>query len=370
MDKATLYIHIPFCQRLCGYCDFYKTISSRHIDSYPDALIAEAQARSGEIGGKELQTIYFGGGTPSLIPPDQIGRLLNRFAELWECSAVEEITLEANPDDLSPERLEGYRRAGINRLSIGIQSFDDRELLFMNRRHNAQQARQAVMDARRAGFENISIDLIFGTPGSTPESLRNNIEEALSLSPEHISAYHLTIEPATLFGKRGVEPVEEEQSEEQYLILHRMLIAEGYDHYEISNYAKEGRRSLHNSNYWRGVPYLGLGPAAHSYDGERRTWNIPSIGRYMADPTHPSLRESELLGPTERYEEFVMVGLRTREGINIGEVERLFGSHKRSYLLRQVATHIASGVVIEQEGHLRCDPEHWLVSDAVIADLF
>ncbi len=370
MDKATLYIHIPFCQRLCGYCDFYKTISNRHIESYPEALIAEARARQSALDNREIESIYFGGGTPSLLTPEQIERLLKEFADLWDCSAVKEITLEANPDDLSPERLYGYRQAGVNRLSIGIQSFDDGELLFMNRRHNAQQAHQAVIDARWAGFDNLSIDLIFGTPSSTCDSLRRNLEEALTLNPEHISAYHLTIEPATLFGKRGVEPVEESQSEEQYLLLHQLLTSAGYDHYEISNFARDGRRSLHNSNYWRGVPYLGLGPGAHSYDGDIRSWNIPSINRYMADPTATSLRESEQLGPTERYEEHVMVGLRRREGVSLSEIEELFGPAQVAYLNRQSARHIASGALIREGEIVRFDPERWLVSDAIIADLF
>ena len=368
--ESLLYIHVPFCQRLCGYCDFYKTMSLRHLPDYPQALLTEAEHRREELSGTTLSTIYFGGGTPSLLTPEAIGGVLDGFGNIWDTSQVGEITLEANPDDLTTERLEGYRRAGINRLSIGTQSFDDEQLRFMNRRHDAATARRAVEEARSAGFDNISIDLIYGVPCGEDGIWRRNIEEAVSLKPEHISAYHLTIEENTLFGKRGVQPVTEEQSEEQFLLLHRLLTEAGYDHYEISNFAREGRRSQHNSGYWRGVPYLGLGPGAHSFGGTRRSWNLPLVARYVADPTDPTLRESEELTPTEQAEEYVMVGLRTREGIDLEVMEQRFGSERALYTLLQAKPYITSGVLINEGSRLRCDAEHWLVSDAVISDLF
>ena len=368
--ESLLYIHVPFCQRLCGYCDFYKTISLKQLPLYPDALLAEARARAGELAGTTLRTIYLGGGTPSLFTPEEVGKILCGVADVWDTSQVAEITLEANPDDLSAERLEGYRKVGVNRLSIGIQSFDDEQLRFMNRRHDAATARRAVEAARRAGFDNISIDLIYGVPCGGSEVWQRNIEEAIALNPEHISAYHLTIEEGTVFGKRGVQPIEEERSEEEYLLLHRLLTEAGYDHYEISNFARQGCRSQHNSGYWRGVPYVGLGPGAHSFDGAGRSWNLPNLTRYIANPTDPDLRESEVLTAEEQAEELIMVGLRTREGIDLQTIEQRFGAERASYTARVAEQFVASGVLIREGSRLRFDAEHWLVSDAVISELF
>lgn len=368
--ESLLYIHVPFCQRLCGYCDFYKTISLKQLPLYPDALLAEARARAGELADTTLRTIYLGGGTPSLFTPEEVGKILRGVADVWDTSQVEEITLEANPDDLSEERLEGYRRVGMNRLSIGIQSFDDEQLRFMNRRHDAATARRAVEAARRAGFDNISIDLIYGVPCGGSEVWQRNIEKAIALNPEHISAYHLTIEEGTVFGKRGVKPIEEERSEEEYLMLHRLLTEAGYDHYEISNFARQGRRSQHNSGYWRGVPYVGLGPGAHSFDGASRSWSRPNLTRYIANPTDPDLRDSEVLTAEEQAEEMIMVGLRTREGIDLQTIEQRFGAERASYTARVAEQFVASGVLIREGSRLRFDAEHWLVSDAVISELF
>ena len=368
--ESLLYIHVPFCQRLCGYCDFYKTISLKQLPLYPDALLAEAKARAGELAGTTLRTIYLGGGTPSLFTPEEVEKILRGVAEIWDTSQVAEITLEANPDDLSAQRLEGYRKAGINRLSIGIQSFDDEQLRFMNIRHDAATARAAIRAARQAGFDNLSIDLIYGVPCGGSEVWQRNIEEAIDLNPEHISAYHLTIEEGTVFGKRGVQPIEEERSEEEYLMLHKALTEAGYDHYEISNFARQGRRSQHNSGYWRGVPYVGLGPGAHSFDGESRSWNLPNLNRYIANPTDPALRESETLTAEEQVEEMIMVGLRTREGIDLQTIEQKFGAERALYTARAAEPFVLSGTLLREGSRLRFDAEHWLVSDAVISELF
>ena len=346
--ESLLYIHVPFCQRLCGYCDFYKTMSLKHLPAYPKAVLAEAALRRSELAKTTLRTIYFGGGTPSLLTPEQVAEMLEGFGRLWECSGVEEITLEANPDDLTEERLEGYRKAGINRLSIGIQSFDDEQLQFMNRRHDAAAARKVIGAARSAGFDNISIDLIYGVPCGDERVWGRNIAEAIDLNPEHISAYHLTIEENTLFGKRGVKPVAEEQSEEQYLMLHHALSKAGYDHYEISNFARDGYRSKHNSGYWRGVPYLGLGPGAHSFGDNRRSWNLPLVARYVDNPTDETLREGEVLTCEEQAEEYVMVGLRTREGIDLETIAERFGAERAAYTARQAEPFVASGVLIAE----------------------
>ncbi|MBR6831442.1 MAG: radical SAM family heme chaperone HemW, partial [Tidjanibacter sp.] len=292
---AGLYIHIPFCKRLCGYCDFFKTMSLRHCDDMVVALKREMEHRRDFFDGDPLTTIYIGGGTPTVYDPQVLQGLIDRAVELWGDAELGEITVEANPDDLTPDYLARLRQTRINRLSIGIQSFIDRDLQFMNRRHSAEQAIECVKEAQRAGFDNITIDLIYGVPGMSNEEWRRNIVTALDLEVQHISAYHLGIEPGTLFGKRGVVPVDEQTSEEQYLMLHRMMEEAGYEHYEISNFARSGRRAQHNSSYWHGVRYLGVGPSAHSYDGARRWWVESSIGGYIKNVGSDVIYESELL---------------------------------------------------------------------------
>ena len=242
---------------------------------------------------------------------------------MWEFSGVEELTVEANPDDLKPDYLAALLQTGCNRLSIGIQSFRDDDLQMMNRRHNAAEAVEAVENARRAGFDNISIDLIYGLPTMTLDEWRTNIATAIDLGVEHISAYHLTIEPQTLFARRGIKPIDERLSEEEYLLLHEQLTAHGYEHYEISNFARDSRRSRHNSGYWSGRPYLGIGPGAHSYDGaRRRSWNPPSLDSYLDH----SAAEFEELSDGELKEEYIMVRLRTSEGIDLSAFESRFGA--------------------------------------------
>lgn len=276
---AGLYIHIPFCKQLCHYCDFFSCISLAKTGPVLEALLREMELRRRFLPGDSLSTLYVGGGTPSVYAPQELGRLTARARELWNCTGLEESTVEVNPDDLSPACLDGLLRAGFDRLSIGIQSFVDRDLRLMNRRHTAEGAEKAVREAQRAGFGNISIDLIYGIPGMSDREWRDNLERALSLEVQHISAYHLTVEPRTVFGRRAAQgkftPVDEETSQRQYLTLHRTLTAAGYEHYEISNFARPGRRSRHNSAYWTGEPYLGIGPSAHSYDGRRRSWSPP-----------------------------------------------------------------------------------------------
>ena len=365
-----IYIHIPFCKRACAYCDFYKEIGTRHIDATLAAMHRELDARKDYLRGEPLTTIYFGGGTPSLCSPRQIGEFMEHIARLYPASALEEITLEANPDDLTAEYLRDLRAVGINRLSMGIQSFDDGCLRLMNRRHNAAQAIHAVEQAQRVGFDNISTDLIFGVPGYGGEKLAHSILTMLSLGVQHISAYHLTIEPNTSFGRqmaRGTfHPVEEQTSEEEFLAVHTALTDAGYEHYEISNFALPGHRARHNASYWHGVPYLGIGPAAHSFDGEERHWNISSVEEYLRGATP----EAEHLTPRDHYNEYLMTRLRTIEGIDLNEIEARFGEEQLQHLMHNLRHTMLAHRLTITDHHIALRPEHFLVSDLVIKDLF
>ena len=364
---SSLYIHIPFCKKLCGYCDFYKTMSLAKKSEVLVALAEEMRVRASMLEGTVLKTIYFGGGTPTVCSPEELGALLGCAREVFDCSEVEEITVEANPDDLSEEYLTGLHKQGVNRLSIGIQSFRDEDLRMMNRRHTAEEAVEAVKRARRAGFDNISIDLIYGLPTATLDDWREIVARAISLGVEHISAYHLTIEENTLFGKKGVLTAPEELSDEEYGVLCEMLRAAGYEHYEISNFALSEKRSKHNSAYWRGTPYLGLGPGAHSFDGKTtRSWNLPSVSKYLEG----CALESETLSTTERYEEVVMVSLRTAEGVDLEALEEQFGADKRAYFEHQSEPFVRRGILQKTGQKIAFSQEHWLISDSVIADLF
>lgn len=368
---AGLYFHIPFCKRICAYCDFYKSADLRHAEATLGAMHRELEMRRRFFpDSAPLRTRYFGGGTPSVLSPDAIGSLLDHAAALWDCSRVEETTLEANPDDLNPEYLDALRAAGIDRLSIGIQSFDDACLGLMNRRHTARQAIEAVQAARRAGFANITIDLIFGVPGFGGDPLRRTLDEALALEVEHLSAYHLTIEPGTAFGRMAARgrfaPVDEQRSEEEFLLVHETLTRAGFEHYEVSNYARPGFRARHNAAYWQGAPYLGIGPAAHSYDGAVRSWNVASVTEYIAGASGGG----ERLTDRDRFNEYLLTRLRTAEGISPDEIAALFGPERRDRTLRLAAPMRSRGLLRERNGRLAIPPERFLVSDAAIEALF
>lgn len=367
---AGLYFHIPFCKRVCAYCDFYKSVELGRMDELADAMRRELDARQSYLGGEAVRTRYFGGGTPSLCPPETIARLLEHAARLFDCSAAEETTLEANPDDLTPTYLAALRRAGVDRLSIGVQSFDDACLKLMNRRHTAAQAAEAVRDAQKEGFENITLDLIFGVPGFGDDTLRRSLDAALKLGVQHISAYHLTVEPDTAFGRRAARgefaPVDEAVSEREYAAVHKTLTAAGFEHYEVSNYALPGFRARHNASYWHGTKYLGIGPAAHSFDGRERHWNVASVADYIAG-AEP---EAEILTDRDRFNEYVMTRLRTAEGIDLEEAERFFGTARTARMMQDAAPWLAVRTLVASGGRLTIPPARMLVSDAVIESLF
>ena len=368
---AGIYLHIPFCKRRCIYCDFFSTTQSNLMPQYIDALCRELEIRKDYLEGEQIETIYWGGGTPSQLNEELLEQVFHTIDANYQVSDEAEVTLEANPDDLTPDYLARLARTGVNRLSIGVQSFDDGELRMMNRRHTAATARSAVRRAQEAGFDNIAVDLIFGVPGFGSDTLRRSLQELLDLGIQHISAYHLTIEPQTTFGRRAargsLSPVDEQTSETEYLLIHRTLTNAGFDHYEISNYARPQRYALHNSAYWEGDPYLGIGPAAHSFDGEQRRWAIADIGRYLDGTERYG---SERLTARDRYNETVMTSLRRAEGIDLGAVAERFGNRRRTELLQAAEPWIEAGDLAQQGERLYIPPERFLLSDAVIAALF
>lgn len=368
---AGIYVHIPFCRQLCYYCDFYKCISLARKEQLLDAVMEELSAERDFIPDRSVETIYFGGGTPSVYPPERLQQVIDRIRSLWDCSRVGEITCEVNPDDLTDDYLERLAATDVNRLSIGIQSFDEEDLKRMNRRHTGEQAYRAVEAARRAGFGNITIDLIFGLPWQPESTLAENLRRVTELRPEHVSAYHLTIEEKTVFGRMAsagrLAPIDEGVGEREYLTVHEVLTRAGYEHYEISNYALPGYRARHNSSYWTGSNYLGVGPSAHSYNGRVRRMAVASVGRYLAGG---DIYTGETLGEEELYDEYVMLSLRRSEGVDIRELERRFGAARRDYFIRGCRKMLACGHLLAEGTFYRIPAEHFLISDAIICELF
>lgn len=323
---AGYYIHIPFCKQACHYCNFHFSTSLQAADRMVAALISEINLRKDECTD-EIETIYFGGGTPSLLSAPQIESILLTLRQNHAVSSTVEITLEANPDDLSAERLKLLREAGVNRLSIGIQSFHERDLQWMNRSHNARQSIQCLTEARKLNFKSISCDLIYGSPTTSDEMFRQNIDQLIEFEIGHISAYALTVEPKTAlaaFIQKGTfEEPQEKDAERQFQILRSTLLANGFEHYEISNFAQPSFQSRHNSNYWSGKQYIGIGPSAHSYSSPTRSWNIANNAAYMKsieDSNLPS--ESEILTERDHYNESIMLGLRTAQGFDIEQLRQ------------------------------------------------
>ena len=365
-----LYFHIPFCRSVCGYCDFARTADMRRRDEVVAAMHRELRERRDFLHNIYIGTVYFGGGTPSVLPPAELQRLMDTAAECFDMSGVTECTVEANPDDLDRRYVDLLRRTPVNRLSIGIQSFDDDCLRMMNRRHTAAQAVDAVKRAQDAGFDNISVDLIFGVDGFGGEVAERNIGQVVALGVQHVSAYHLTIEPRTVFARRVAEGrmkmVPEEVSEAEYMALHKGLAAAGFDHYEVSNYALPGRRSRHNSAYWQGVEYLGIGAGAHSFDGERRRWNSPSVSQYVAGAG----AGEERLTRRDLRNEMIMTSLRTAEGLDTALFAERFGEAEAVKTFEGAKSFLLADLLVFERGRLRIPPEKFMVSDSVIEALF
>ncbi len=369
---ASIYLHIPFCRRLCGYCDFFKSVRMERLDDVVEAMMGELESERDFLSTRKLSTIYFGGGTPSLLEVGRVEAFMDRIASIYDVSGVEEVTLEANPDDLTLEYLRGLRDVGINRLSIGVQSFDDGALKFMNRRHTSAEAVAAIERARRVGFESVAIDLIFGVDGFGGGVLRGSVERAVELEVEHVAAYHLTIEEGTLFSRRvargEMSIVDEAVSEREFEVVRDVLLRGGYEHYEVSNYAREGRRSRHNSSYWRGEEYLGVGAGAHSFSGMRRRWCRDSIEDYLAGGERRY--EGERLTREERMNEIVMTSLRCCEGLDLVGFERMFGEKEVERVLESAKKSIEVGDLVAECETLRIPTNKFLRSDYLISLLF
>ncbi|MFV0536779.1 MAG: radical SAM family heme chaperone HemW [Dysgonomonas sp.] len=371
---AGIYIHVPFCKTRCIYCDFYTRtdMSSKH--NYVSALCREIELRKDYIGDEIIETIYFGGGTPSQLTKDDFEQIFASIFRNFKVSEYAEITMEANPDDLNDKYLQMIREFPFNRLSIGIQSFDDSELLFLKRRHSSQKAKEAVESAKSIGFNNISIDLMYGLPNQTLDIWNKNLNEALALDIQHISSYHLIYEQGTrlyrLFKLGDVKAVDEDLSVEMFSIMIDKLSSAGFEHYEISNFAKNKLYSKHNSSYWLGKKYLGLGPAAHSFDGQNRAWNIPSISKYVEGINLEKLPlEIEYLDKNTRYNDFILTGMRTMWGVNLKELERLFGSQRKEYCLKSVQKYVNQGFANQSDDKLKLTREGIFISDGIMSDL-
>ncbi|MDP4238753.1 MAG: radical SAM family heme chaperone HemW [Bacteroidota bacterium] len=371
---AGIYIHIPFCKQRCTYCDFYTEVAPQFIPKFIDSMVKELKIRKDYLQNAPISTIYFGGGTPSILNREQFSTIFDAVYNLHTVADDAEITFEANPDDLTPDFLVSMRSLPFNRISIGIQSFDDQDLSRINRRHTSTQAVNAVKDAQQAGFGNISVDLIYGLPFQTLDDWDRQLDMALSLQVQHISAYGLTYEEGTPLWKQREKgetaPVDDMTMNAMYLLLREKTSLKGFEAYEISNFALPDFRSRHNSSYWKQETYLGIGPSAHSYDLISRQWNIASISRYVeAINTNQPFFEREELTLNDRYNDFVMVSLRTSDGLDMQFLEREFGTELAGYCLRNIKTFMDSEKVYYAEGKFRLTTEGIQISNLILIQL-
>jgi len=338
---AGIYIHIPFCRQKCHYCNFHFSVSHKNKDPLVESIIREIELSKGYLETDILDTLYFGGGTPSLLSADELGRIIQKLRENYRFSEDIECTLEANPDDLNVSFLKELRAVGINRLSMGVQSFIDSELTLMNRAHTSVQAKQSLEDVMKTGFTDITIDLIFGMPGSTLESWKSNLDHALQYDIPHFSLYNLTVEKRTAlhhFIESGqIKSIADGLMAEQFMMTMDYLTKAGYEHYEISNYARPGRYARHNTSYWQGTSYLGIGPSAHSYNGHSRRWNIANNSKYIKSIQSDIIPfEEEKLSIEDQYNEYILTGLRTQWGCDLNRISA-FGPAFENYFKQLVA---------------------------------
>lgn len=371
---AGIYIHIPFCKKLCSYCDFYHIITQSENTYFIDALLSEASIRKEYLGNEIISTIYIGGGTPSVLLTEEIKTILSNIRKLYKVDENCEITIELNPDDIDKDYLQGLKDSAINRISLGIQSWRDSDLKLMNRRHNAAQAAAALEQTLKAGFENVTIDLIYGIPGMTTADWSSNLDISFSYDIKHLSAYHLTIEPGTVFGKmkeKGIlSEIDDDESSAQFHLLIDKALSAGFVHYEISNFGKPGYFSIHNSNYWKQVNYLGLGPSAHSFNGYSRQWNIRDVKKYVkAVNSGAMLFEREELDKKTRFNEYIMTSLRTMWGIDLDYVERTFDKEGYDYVVNLSGKLIDYGLMKQENKTLVLTNQGKMISDNIISEL-
>ena len=372
---AGIYIHIPFCKQACHYCNFHFSTSLRYKNDFVAALLKEMDIRKEYLGTESIETLYFGGGTPSLLSMDELAKILETLSHHFTIDGNAEITLEANPDDISIEKLRGWKQVGINRLSIGTQSFFEEDLIEMNRAHDAQQAIDSIQAAQSEGFGNINVDLIYGSPNLSDERWKQNLEHAIRLGTPHLSCYALTVEPKTPLDKmirqKKASTTNPDQQAVQYSILMDFMKKAGYEHYEISNFAKPGKRSRHNASYWKGEKYLGLGPAAHSYNGIERSWNIANNQQYIQSIKENKLApEKEILTQTQMLNEYIMVSLRTMEGCDLQWIENKFGRHIREKLYENAKPFFANGTLQEEKESMVLTIKGKFLTDGIASYLF
>jgi oxygen-independent coproporphyrinogen III oxidase len=376
---AGIYVHIPFCRKPCNYCDFYFCVSLNRKKELIEAIIVELHERNDYLSNEPIETIYFGGGTPSVLAADELNAILMQIRNNYEVSKTAEITIEANPDDLSKEYLRELSKTAFNRLSIGVQSFNDTDLKWMNRRHNSEQSVNCIKNSITAGFSNISIDLIYGAPVMSNEEWINNIDMAISLNVPHISAYHLTYEPGTILmhklNKSRIAQINEAKSEDQFNLLNKKIEQAGYVAYEISNFAILGMESKHNSNYWKQKSYLGIGPSAHSFNGQSRRWNLPSLKKYTRSLLNKTAKDNgnyyeiEELTAVMKYNEYVLTGLRTVWGIQHKYINNNFDEKINQYFNDALQKQVLSGMLEESDGVITLPLIKRIISDKIILEL-
>ena len=378
-----LYLHIPFCLSKCAYCGFYSIPSTKRKADFLEALKHEMVSRKDYLHGEKVETVYFGGGTPSLLHLEEIEDILKTLHDCFEIDPEAEVTFEANPDTLSLEYLSGLRSLGVNRLSIGIQSFFDNDLRYLSRKHDSSHALQCLDWAKEAGFENISIDLIYGLPTSDADQWNRNLDLFFELDIPHLSAYALTLEPNAVLTKQiemgKAMPINEEDSIRDYEILCRRAVEHGYEHYEISNFSQPGMHSRHNTSYWFGIPYAGFGPSAHSYDGKSRQWNVSSLERYVEASSviarsvatrQSTVAEKEILSPEQQYDEYVMLRLRTMWGIDLKYMKREMGERFSSLCEQKAQPLIAQRRLSQNKEILYLNDDQMLFADGIAEELF
>jgi len=372
---AGIYLHIPFCKQACNYCDFHFSTSLKMKASFVDALLTEIELRKSVFDQQTINSIYFGGGTPSLLSEEDLTRIFETLFTSFRVSPLAEITLEANPDDLSPDKIKVLKNTPINRLSIGIQSFRDEDLRFMKRAHNAKEALSSIKSCKQAGFTNLTIDLIYGTPGMDRSAWLENLNIAFDLEIPHISSYALTVEPNTELHHQilhqKVSNVDENQSAAQFELLTSQMKRNGYEQYEISNFCKPGAYSKHNSSYWKKDMYLGLGPSAHSFYDNKRLWNVSNNTKYVKSLAQNLLPlQEEVLSLEDRYNEYVMTSLRTKWGCSIAEIETNFSSELAAYFRNEIELYVFSQNVLVKNEVYYLSEKGKLLADKIASDLF
>ncbi|MEE6129269.1 radical SAM family heme chaperone HemW [Chryseobacterium arthrosphaerae] len=371
-----IYIHIPFCKQKCSYCNFHFSTSLNFKDEMLRAMKTEIMLRKNELQNKSLKSLYFGGGTPSILSVDEINSLIDEVLKYFSFEKDIEITLEANPDDLDKNFLKQLAGTPVNRLSIGTQSFFEEDLKLMNRAHTASEAESSIKRAQDFGFENLSIDLIYGSPTSNLEIWKENLNKTIALEVPHISSYALTVEPKTALenwiSKGKVKSPKEEEQNREFYYLSDFLKDNGFEHYEVSNFAKPGFYSRHNSAYWKYQEYLGIGPSAHSYNGfDVRSWNVANNQQYNKKLNDKQLaKEEEILSPEDQFNEMIMIGLRTTWGVDLESLKSKFSDRMQEHLQAEIKSKIEEGILIIENNHLKIPEKHWFMADGIASDLF